>query len=95
MVRPAGSKIWWAAAGSPGSSLALCHGGLRDTQASALLASRELASRLARQKIPKRRPLDRAEVEPREILKLENAREKVWIAADLYRTLTSSPHGFG
>jgi hypothetical protein len=33
--------------------------GLRDVQASALLASREIASRLARQRIPKRRPLGR------------------------------------
>jgi len=39
----------------------LRHGGLRDTQASALLASCELASRLARQRIPRRRPLDRTE----------------------------------
>jgi DNA repair protein RadC len=46
----------------PGTSGALLrHGGLRDTQASALLASCELASRLARQKIPKRRPLDRTD----------------------------------
>ena len=36
----------------------LRHGGLRDAQASALLASREIASRLALQSIPKQRPLD-------------------------------------
>jgi DNA repair protein RadC len=41
------------------SGAMLRHGGLRDTQASALLASCELASRLARQQIPRRRPLDR------------------------------------
>jgi DNA repair protein RadC len=45
--------------GLPGASVAmLLHGGLRDAQASALLASREIASRLALQSIPKRRPLD-------------------------------------
>jgi DNA repair protein RadC len=46
--------------GLPGASVAMLrHGGLRDAQASALLASREIASRLALQNIPKRRPLDR------------------------------------
>jgi DNA repair protein RadC len=45
--------------GLPGASVAMLrHGGLRDAQASALLASREIASRLALQSIPKRRPLD-------------------------------------
>ena len=44
----------------PGASEAMLrHGGLHDTQASAVLASCELASRLARQKIPRRRPLER------------------------------------
>jgi len=45
--------------GLPGASVAMLrHGGLRDAQASALLASREIASRLALQSIPKQRPLD-------------------------------------
>jgi len=45
--------------GLPGASVAMLrHGGLRDAQASALLASREIASRLALQSIPKLRPLD-------------------------------------
>ena len=47
-------------AGLPGASGAtLRRGGLRDTQASALLASCEIAIRLARQQIPRRRPLGR------------------------------------
>ncbi|HEY6324247.1 MAG TPA: DNA repair protein RadC [Thermoanaerobaculia bacterium] len=42
--------------GLPGASAAMLrHGGLRDAQASALLASREIASRLALQSIPKQR----------------------------------------
>jgi DNA repair protein RadC len=46
----------------PGASGAMLrHGGLRDTQASTLLASCELASRLARQRIPPRRPLAQLE----------------------------------
>jgi DNA repair protein RadC len=46
--------------GLPGvSGATLRRGGLRDTQASALLASCELAIRLARQQIPRRRPLGR------------------------------------
>jgi DNA repair protein RadC len=45
--------------GLPGASAAMLrHGGLCDGQASALLASREIASRLALQSLPKRRPLD-------------------------------------
>ena len=45
--------------GLPGASVAMLrHGGLRDAQASALLASREIASRLALQSIPKQRFLD-------------------------------------
>jgi DNA repair protein RadC len=44
----------------PGASGAMLrHGGLCDAQASTLLASCELASRLARQRIPPRRPLAR------------------------------------
>ncbi len=47
--------------GLPGASVAMLrHGGLRDAQASALLASREIASRLALQSIPRQRPLDHA-----------------------------------
>jgi DNA repair protein RadC len=46
--------------GLPGASGAMLqHGGLRDAQASALLASCEIVIRLARQQIPRRRPLGR------------------------------------
>jgi DNA repair protein RadC len=42
-----------------GSGAMLQYGGLRDSQASALLAARELACRLARHRIPHRHPLAR------------------------------------
>jgi DNA repair protein RadC len=53
---------WGGLAALPGASRAmLLHRGLRDTQASALLAACEIACRLARQRIPARRPLSRPE----------------------------------
>jgi DNA repair protein RadC len=53
---------WGGLAAIPGASRAmLLHRGLRDTQASALLAACEIACRLARQRIPDRRPLSRPE----------------------------------
>ncbi len=53
---------WGGLAALPGTSRAtLRHRGLRDAQASALLAACELACRLARQRIPARRPLSRPE----------------------------------
>jgi DNA repair protein RadC len=53
---------WGGLAALPGASRAMLrHRGLRDSQASAVLAACEIACRLARRSIPERRPLTRPE----------------------------------